>query len=214
MNNPPFKRCTKCGTEYPATLEFFDQNKDGQFGLHSCCKQCRSEKARKWREQNSERCASNDRRWAENNRERVAEKTRRYRERHPEQIAEYVQYVKASHPRRHADAQQRYRHAYPDKKYVRTPEQSRVANQRRRARQLHSDGRFSVADIQHKYEMQKGLCAYCDCALNGIYHIDHVVPISRGGSNSIENIVLSCPQCNLSKGAKTLSEWERYRAMK
>jgi 5-methylcytosine-specific restriction endonuclease McrA len=34
------------------------------------------------------------------------------------------------------------------------------------------------------------------------YHVDHRVPLSRGDSNDISNIVLACPHCNLSKGAK------------
>jgi 5-methylcytosine-specific restriction endonuclease McrA len=33
-------------------------------------------------------------------------------------------------------------------------------------------------------------------------HIDHIVPISRGGQNEIENLRLMCNKCNCSKGAK------------
>jgi 5-methylcytosine-specific restriction endonuclease McrA len=33
------------------------------------------------------------------------------------------------------------------------------------------------------------------------------VPVSRGGSNDISNIVLACPSCNLQKGTRLPHEW-------
>jgi hypothetical protein len=50
------------------------------------------------------------------------------------------------------------------------------------------------------------LCGYCRRqALPA--HMDHVVPISRGGPDDPTNKVLSCAACNLSKGARLPSEW-------
>jgi hypothetical protein len=49
-----------------------------------------------------------------------------------------------------------------------------------------------------------GLCAYC--GESGTTK-DHVIPLSRGGDNTIDNIVPACRLCNSSKGAKTLDEW-------
>jgi len=34
------------------------------------------------------------------------------------------------------------------------------------------------------------------------FQIDHIIPISQGGQNTEDNLVLSCRHCNLSKGAK------------
>jgi len=50
-------------------------------------------------------------------------------------------------------------------------------------------------------------CAYCKTCLAEKYHIDHVLPISRGGNNNMNNLVVSCAACNLSKGQKLLGEW-------
>ena len=36
--------------------------------------------------------------------------------------------------------------------------------------------------------------------------IDHVIPISRGGTNDIENLRPACYDCNMRKGSKTLEE--------
>ena len=47
-------------------------------------------------------------------------------------------------------------------------------------------------------------CAYC----GGPYeHMEHVVPISRGGRTEPGNVVPSCRSCNSRKGTKTPAEW-------
>lgn len=53
-------------------------------------------------------------------------------------------------------------------------------------------------------------CAYCGAAGVSL-ELDHVLPISRGGSNHSLNLVPACKPCNCSKGAQTISEWRRSR---
>jgi 5-methylcytosine-specific restriction endonuclease McrA len=48
-------------------------------------------------------------------------------------------------------------------------------------------------------------CAYCGTA-GGRLTLDHVVPRSRGGESTWENVVTSCAPCNLRKGNRTLEE--------
>lgn len=48
---------------------------------------------------------------------------------------------------------------------------------------------------------QKPWCHYCRTALDGsTATIDHVIPLSRGGSNYANNLVLACVECNVKKG--------------
>lgn len=60
-----------------------------------------------------------------------------------------------------------------------------------RAQSLHRDG---------------SKCVYCGNE-NGPFHFDHLWPVSKGGSDDANNIVIACAPCNLSKGGKTLAEW-------
>ena len=54
-------------------------------------------------------------------------------------------------------------------------------------------------------------CGYCGCSLkeSGV-HLDHMTPKARGGDNSLENLMPSCPSCNGSKGSKTVDEFRVY----
>lgn len=55
------------------------------------------------------------------------------------------------------------------------------------------------------YERDGGICMKCGTKVSRTdFHVDHIVPISAGGSEwDLSNLELSCPTCNLKKGAKT-----------
>ena len=77
-------------------------------------------------------------------------------------------------------------------------------------------GTHSVSDIARLFAAQEGKCVGCKATLvskgKGKYHIDHMMPLSRGGSNGAENLQLLCPPCNMSKSNKTQAEWDATRA--
>ena len=50
-------------------------------------------------------------------------------------------------------------------------------------------------------------CQYCGrCAPEIILHVDHISPVSKGGASDILNLITSCVDCNLGKGARTLDD--------
>lgn len=82
-----------------------------------------------------------------------------------------------------------------------------LANQHKRRARISSNGNNTLTreDIELLFDTIKE-CSYC--GLNGVkLTIDHIVPISRGGANSLDNIAMACVHCNSSKGNKTLDEW-------
>lgn len=51
-------------------------------------------------------------------------------------------------------------------------------------------------------------CRYCEADLRSTTpHLDHLFPRSRGGWDDAANVVSTCQQCNLRKGARTPAEW-------
>lgn len=49
-------------------------------------------------------------------------------------------------------------------------------------------------------------CTYCGDS-EGPFHVDHILPVAAGGGDEFENLTCACAPCNLSKGAKLLSDW-------
>jgi 5-methylcytosine-specific restriction endonuclease McrA len=94
-------------------------------------------------------------------------------------------------------------------------EEYRAHNQNRRARVKQVGGTFTAKDISDLHTEQDGYCNGCWELLEILgYHVDHVIPISKGGSNWPDNLQLLCPTCNLEKSAKMPEEWEKIARIK
>jgi 5-methylcytosine-specific restriction endonuclease McrA len=83
---------------------------------------------------------------------------------------------------------------------------------RRRAKKYGAAGTFDKWDVMIRLGKQKNRCHYCLDQLithgAGKFQIDHFIPLSRGGSNYANNLVIACPDCNRDKSNKM--PWE-YR---
>lgn len=78
---------------------------------------------------------------------------------------------------------------------------STVSNKKHRPKISHA----KRLRIFNKYHSR---CYYCHKKLSiNSCHIDHMTPISKGGSNRDDNLVLACPECNESKGTLTRNEY-------
>lgn len=56
---------------------------------------------------------------------------------------------------------------------------------------------LSMIDSGHRY-----VCANEDCGVMECLHIDHIVPLSKGGSDDVDNLQFLCKAHNSEKGAK------------
>lgn len=81
------------------------------------------------------------------------------------------------------------------------PETYRSYKQNRRAKKLNSAGSLSTGLREKLFKMQKGLCACCKLPLGDNFHMDHIVPLALGGTNTDDNIQLLRSKCNCQKGA-------------
>ncbi|HET6494558.1 MAG TPA: HNH endonuclease [Thermoleophilia bacterium] len=142
------------------------------------------------REVVNERC----RRYSAAHREEIAERGRRYRKANRDYVVEY----RAAHRDEAVACNRRYRAAHRD--------EYQAYARNRKARNLAAPGTHTADDVQEQHERQRGRCFWCHEKLTE-YHVDHVIPLAGGGGNGIENIVVSCPRCNLSKGAKHPTDW-------
>ena len=224
----PFKRCSKCGCEFLASRIFFFVCKSHKDGLGSNCKNCDCKKRKQYRLEHLEQEKTRSRFYARSHSEEIAEAKRQYYEEHKAQIEAYKrQWYLANHEK----LKERARHHYKthrkeiiarNKEYTRThptlyraiahrydqkhKEQANARNRNKRARYKQSEGKHDQRDIQAQLKRQHGKCYYCG-ELVDKYHVDHVIPLSRGGGNGPDNLVISCPKCNMSKNDKMPHEW-------
>ena len=136
--------------------------------------------------------ALRSKRWRAANRERVRENDRRYRDENPQRFKDHSRNWRQRHP------------------------MAKLADTRnRRARLKNCEGKHTAKDIERQYERQNGQCFWCSKPVEMSFHVDHVHPVKRLGSNGPENLVISCAVCNLSKGKKiAYVEWQPPNPLK
>lgn len=93
-----------------------------------------------------------------------------------------------------------YMKAYRERNLERMNERARIGCANRRARRRKAGGRFTRQEWDALCERQGHACLRCGAV--GKLTVDHVVPISAGGVNTIDNIQGLCGTCNRSKATK------------
>ncbi|MGE3549755.1 MAG: HNH endonuclease [Geobacter sp.] len=78
----------------------------------------------------------------------------------------------------------------------------RLHAQKRRQLARENGGELSKDIVPRLMELQRGKCRACGKPLKNDYHIDHIIPLARGGQNTDNNCQLLHSKCNLSKGAR------------
>lgn len=73
------------------------------------------------------------------------------------------------------------------------------------------DGSITKESIDAMLIKQNYKCAICEktITLRGERHLDHVVPISKGGGHVIENVQWTCSRCNVKKSNKLIIKHEK-----
>lgn len=197
-----FQWCRKCDTLYPATLEYFYWNKT-QNKLQASCKSCHYLRTRSWQKRNYEFWMGRNRQWMIAHPDKMKASMKKWQDANPE-------VYKAIKIKSLADLHQ-YEIDNPDWAKA----NAKRGKAQRRKMETQAEGSHTSQDILQMFEDQNELCAYCGIRLfwniKGDIHLEHIEPLSRGGSNNPDNLCLSCADCNLSKGNKTLAEWQLTR---
>lgn len=196
------KRCTRCH-QWKDHSKFY-KDKSKLDGLKSHCKDCHEAYKRDYRARPGARAL---RRRLTILRVRAAGWRPRFNE-----SPLFFQWQASLRARRQANREAFYR-----KHFARRPgeaaiwnaanhESVRAVRQERRAQIWETPvNTLSGAEWQWILEKHHFKCAYCGQEGEGLTP-DHVVPLSRGGANSLSNIVPACGPCNLKKGPRTPDE--------
>lgn len=214
------KRCATCCTDKARTE--FGNCKRTRDGLRGQCKACRKIEQRDYYERNREKVLAKNARWAAANPDatRAIGRAwqRRWREADPAAARLYYSKYKTAEKNRAYARADYYRHQPKRLAAMKRWRQENMghvlANVRTyRARKRGAEGIHTAQDIARLYREQRGRCVYCKKKLPKAYHIDHVVPLVKGGSNWPSNLQLLCPPCNLRKGTKLPIEFARQHGL-
>jgi 5-methylcytosine-specific restriction endonuclease McrA len=121
---------------------------------------------------------------------------------------------RAAHPEEHAKDNREYYVRHREERLAQSaeyhsdhPEVGRARWQNYRTRKIAAEGAFTAQEWLALVAMYGGRCAYC--GIEGPLEADHRIPLSRGGTNRIENILPACRSCN---GRKHRMTEEEFRA--
>lgn len=135
---------------------------------------------------------------------------KRFREKHRERRNADARARYAADPQKACDRVADYRRRNPDQDrnyYERTKDKSFEKARRRRAQKMQAEGEYKLSDVNRIYGQQKGKCANCRVQLRDKYHIDHIIPLSKGGTNYPKNLQILCGTCNRKKYNHDPIEW-------
>jgi 5-methylcytosine-specific restriction endonuclease McrA len=141
------------------------------------------------------------REWMRRHPEKARDAMRRWREAHRQVSRQRNREYKRALYARDPAAQKARITAY----YAEHPEALRAKDHRYRARRREAPGHFTASEWMELVSQFGGVGGYC--AGPGPLQADHRVPLCRGGTNFIENIIPACPRCNQRKGGDTETEF-------
>ena len=162
-----------------------------------------------WRAKNKEILDVKKTEWRKNNLEKQRQSSKKYRENNKEKMASIrIAYVE-NNPEKVKQSKEKY--AIKNKEIIKqkakqrrlkNPEKHKKAKHNRRAREKNALGFLSEGLVFKLCNLQRGMCACCKKPLGNNYHMDHIIPLARGGTNTDDNIQLLRARCNLQKNAK------------
>jgi 5-methylcytosine-specific restriction endonuclease McrA len=75
------------------------------------------------------------------------------------------------------------------------------------------DYKVTGRDVRRALARSGGRCNYCDIPVGArAYHLDHIIPLSRGGTTGVGNMAVACEWCNAEKRQHLIMEWRRLMA--
>lgn len=179
----PSKRCTRCGEDRP--VDQFGRNKANRDGLQSWCRKCSLDHHYKYQAAHPEKAREYAKRWKKKN---------------PAAVRASGARARAAWTGRERAMAAGYAKAWK----ARNPDKNRAIRHARRARESSAPGSFSDTQLRARWDMWGGLCWMCGDIADSL---DHVIALSRGGTNWPANLRPACRSCNSRKQDR---DWREF----
>lgn len=215
------KHCSKCGQLKP--LDQYRVNKAAKDGRQSACKQCQKQhyinnkqayrdKSEQWRIDNPSKYKAATKAYYDANAEIIRQRAKEWHHQNKTYASKKAKERYAANPeywrqksRDWIAANREYKRARDSQYAKEHPEVYKASAARRKAR-IRQNGIYAISQKEMR-KLYASPCLYCGSTQR--IEADHVIPIARGGTHSIGNLVPACKSCNASKRQRTITEWKK-----
>lgn len=217
-----FKICSKCGLEKPLSRFYKDNRREG--GYRSFCIEC----CKKYYEENKTRISASRKQYRIKNADKIREYNRKYVEEHKDwkidydkryyaENAEHIKHRVREYSQNNLETvrarHRKWRKLNPDKvityrrKYHRSIKgrlNSIRGKHRRRCREITTESTLTDMQWNKILDLQRGKCSMCkkQFSKSNPATVDHIIPVSKGGGLTFENVQALCKSCNCKKNDK------------
>ncbi len=164
-----------------------------------CCEECSKTRCRAFYHKNKQRRKQEYSQWREKNKAKRKLYMDAWRLENKEHVQNYSETYKLQNAEAMKQVAKQYRVKHKDK--------VNTLNRNRYAFRKSVEGNHTHDDIIKLRRDQRDKCNFCRVHFRETgFHVDHVIPISRGGTNWPTNLQLLCPDCNVRKSDKIISK--------
>lgn len=178
------KTCRRCGETKPHSD--FHSDKRLRDGRQSHCRACQAKHKRGYYRRHADRLRQERREYAAKNKPTDEQKAAK---------REYDRRYRADNAERLREARRAWVEANKTKvRYIKQSYKHR--------RRLQEGRGISWSELRDWEEAQRKQCYWCGAKCDEKHHVDHYIPLSKGGEHVESNLVIACAPCNLRKNAK------------
>lgn len=200
------KSCSKCRNE--KSISEFYSNKCAKDGLHNQCKTCSLADQKEAYQKRKEQISVKGKALYASDPEKFITRSKAWREANYDQwrkqrLEWYAANIEEIRTKREAFYDANIVRLRARGKAFRDANPEKIAAQNSRTRKIREavPGSFTADDVKKLMQLQRGKCPVCKKDIRAKFHVDHVVPIARGGTNDKSNLQLLCPSCNHKKSS-------------
>lgn len=201
------KECSKCGEI--KLINEFNKHVNAKDGHTEQCRSCISEQRRKKYKENPEQVRERNRKYKEENPEKVKETKRKERENNLER---YQEYLRQYYQKNQEKLKERSRKHYEEniERHQECSRQWRKENiGKKRSYEAKRRSLEKSTATTDPWELQQITSFYANCPEG--YHVDHIIPLAKGGHHKLSNLQHLEAKLNCGKGDKHPDDWDDPR---